>query len=163
MVLLVFIEPFNFSFLSITGTGIDLGFLWYWMVCLGNEQRSFCSFWDCIQVLYFRLFCWLWWLLHFFWGFLPTIVDIHPVQSIWFVWFLKCQCSSCHLLFDHFQFTLIHGANIPGSYAILLFTASDLASITSHIHNWLLFLLWLHPFILSEVNSPLISSSILGT
>ena len=26
---------------------------------------------------------------------------------------------SCHLLFDHFPFTLIHGPNIPGSYAIL--------------------------------------------
>ena len=70
---------------------------------------------------------------------------------------------SCHLLFDHFQFALIHRPNIPGSYAVLLFTASDLASITSHIHNWLLFLLWLHPFILSGVISPLISSSILGT
>ena len=44
----------------------------------------------------------------------------------------------------------------------LLFTASDLASITSHIHNWVLFLLWLHPFILSGIISPLISSSILG-
>ena len=43
-----------------------LGLLWYWMVCLGNEQRSFCRFWDCIQVLHFRLFCWPWWLLHFF-------------------------------------------------------------------------------------------------
>ena len=39
----------------------------------------------------------------------------------------------------------------------------DLASVTSHIHNWVLFLLWLHPFILSGVISPLISSSILGT
>ena len=38
----------------------------------------------------------------------------------------------------------------------------DLASITRHIHNWVLFLLWLHPFILSGVNSPLISSSTLG-
>ena len=38
---------------------------WYWMICPGNEQRSFCCFWDCIQVLYFRLFCWPWWLLHF--------------------------------------------------------------------------------------------------
>ena len=47
--------------------------------------------------------------------------------------------------------------------AILLFTASDLASISSHIHNWALFLLWLHPFILPGVISPLISSSILGT
>ena len=70
---------------------------------------------------------------------------------------------SCHLLFDHFQFALIHGPDIPGSYTILLFTASDLASITSHSHNWVLFLLWLHPFILSGVISPLISSSILGT
>ena len=43
--------------------GHRLGLLWYWMVCLGNEQRSFCCFWDCIH---FRLFCWLWWLLHFF-------------------------------------------------------------------------------------------------
>ena len=30
--------------------GHRLGLLWYWMVCLGNEQRSFCHFWDCIQV-----------------------------------------------------------------------------------------------------------------
>ena len=64
---------------------------------------------------------------------------------------------------DHFQFALIHGPNIPGSYAILLFIASDLASTTSHIHSWVLFLLWLCPFILSGVISPLISSSILGT
>ena len=46
--------------------GHRLGLLWYWMVCLGNEQRSFCRFWDSIQVLHIRLFCWLWWLLHFF-------------------------------------------------------------------------------------------------
>ena len=45
----------------------------------------------------------------------------------------------------------------------MLFTASYLASITSHIHNWVLFLLWLHLFILSGAISPLISSSILGT
>ena len=70
---------------------------------------------------------------------------------------------SCHLLFDHFQFALIDGPNASGSYAILLFTASDLASITSPIHNWVLFLLWLHPFILSGVISPLISRSIMGT
>ena len=35
------------------------------MVCLGNEQRSFCHFWDCTQVLHFGLFCSPWWLLHF--------------------------------------------------------------------------------------------------
>ena len=38
--------------------GHRLGLPWYWMVCPGNEQRSFCHFWDCIQVLHFRLFCW---------------------------------------------------------------------------------------------------------
>ena len=31
------------------------GLPWCWMVCLGNEQRSFCHFWDCIQVLHFGL------------------------------------------------------------------------------------------------------------
>ena len=61
-----------------------------------------------------------------------------------------------------FKFALIHGPNISGFYAILLFTASDLASIASHIHKWVLLLLWLHPFILSGVISPLIFSSILG-
>ena len=55
------------------------------------------------------------------------------------------------------EFTLIHGPNIPDSYAILFFTASDFASITSHIHNWVLFLLWLSLFILSWAISPLIS------
>ena len=140
------------------------------MVCLGNEQRSFCHFWDCIQVLHFKLFCWPWWLLHFFEGFLPSVVDI---MVIWIKFTRSSPFSSliprmltfnsCHLLFDHFQFALIHGPDISGSYAILLFTTLDLASVTSHIHNWVLFLLWLHPFILSGVICPLISSSLLGS
>ena len=45
----------------------------------------------------------------------------------------------------------------------MLFTASDLASITSHLNSWVLFLLWFYPFILSGVISPLICSSILVT
>ena len=49
------------------------------------------------------------------------------------------------------------------AYAILLFTASDFTSITSHIHNWALFSLWLRLFNLSGVISPQISHSILGT
>ena len=65
--------------------------------------------------------------------------------------------------FDHFQFALIHGPNIPGSYAILPFTASDFTSITNHIHNWVLLLLWFCLVILSGVSSPLISHSLLGT
>ena len=70
---------------------------------------------------------------------------------------------SCRLLFDHFPFALIHGPNIPVSCAIVLFTASEFTSITSHIHSWVLFLLWLRLFLLSGVISTLISSSILGT
>ena len=31
----------------------------------------------------------------------------------------------CYLLFDHFQFMLIHELNIPGSYAIFFFIALD--------------------------------------
>ena len=46
--------------------GHRLGLPWYWMLCLGNEQRSFCHFWDCTQVVHFRFSCWLWGLLHFF-------------------------------------------------------------------------------------------------
>ena len=46
---------------------------------------------------------------------------------------------------------------------MLLFIASYCTSITSHIHNWVLFLLCHHLFILSVVIFPLISSSILGT
>ena len=74
---------------------------------------------------------------------------------------LLSQISWPHLLLDHVQFTLIHGPNIPGSYAILFFIASDF--ITRQIHNWVLFLLWLPLFILSGVISPLFSKSILGT
>ena len=54
------------QFLQRYSLGHRLGLPWYWMVCLGNEQRSFCHFWDCIQVLHFGLFCWPWWPLHFF-------------------------------------------------------------------------------------------------
>ena len=49
--------------------------------------------------------------------------------------------------------SLLHGPNIPGSYAIFFFTASNFTSFTSHIHNWVLFLLWLCFFILSGVFS----------
>ena len=44
--------------------------------------------------------------------------------------------KSFHLLFSHVQFSLIHGPNIPGSYAILFFTVQDFTFTTSHIHNW---------------------------
>ena len=74
---------------------------------------------------------------------------------------------SCFLTCSHLYY--VHCGNfekyrqVENTYVILLFIASDLASTTSHIHNWVLFLLWLRPFILSGVISPLISCSILGT
>ena len=56
----------QFQLLQHYWLGHRLGLPWYWIVCLGNEQRSFCYFWNCNQVLYFGLFCWLWGLLCFF-------------------------------------------------------------------------------------------------
>ena len=47
--------------------GHRFGLLWYWM---------FACFWDCIQVLYFGLFCWLWWYSISSKVFLHTVVDI---------------------------------------------------------------------------------------
>ena len=129
---------------------------------------SFCRFQDCTQVLHFGLSCWLQSLLCFF--FLLTVVDVMIIlnefshSSPFLVqWFLKCRYSPLTSSVWLLQFTLIHGPNILGSYVILFFTASDFTSITSHIHNWALFLLWLHLFILSGAISPLFSSSILGT
>ena len=84
-------------------------------------------------------------------------------QSSLICWFLECQNSLLPSPVWPLPICLIHGPIIPGSYAILLFIALDLASVTSHIHNWVLFLLCLCLFILSGVISPLISSSILGT
>ena len=128
------------------------------MVFLGNKQRSFCRLWDCIQVLDLDSFV-------DYDGYsisskelLPKVVEI---MVIWvnFTHFspltTNVDVHSCHLLFHHLQFALIYGPNIPGYCAILLFTSLDFTSITSHIHDWVLFLLWLHLFILT--------SSILGT
>ena len=53
-----------------------------------------------------------------------------------------------------FQFVVIHhGLNIPGSYAILFFTAFNFTFTTRHIHNWMSFLLWPNCFILSGATS----------
>ena len=73
---------------------------------------------------------------------------------------------SCHFLLDHIQFTLIHGPDIWGSYAILFFTSSDFTFTTRHCHYWALFLIWPSGFILSGVinNWPLFfPSSLLDT
>ena len=75
-------------------------------------------------------------------GFLPTVVDIMVVclkfshsspfsslisKMLMFTLAISCLTTS--------KFALIHGPNIPGSYAVLFFTASVFVSITSHIHK----------------------------
>ena len=76
--------------------GHTLELLWYWMVCLGNEQRSFCSiilrlhpstaFWTLVDYDDYSISSK---------EFLPTVVDIMVIsfQSILVHWFLKCRCS----------------------------------------------------------------------
>ena len=103
-------------------------------------------------------------------GFLPTVVDImvtwiklthsHPFQ---FTDSWNVHVHPSHLLFDHFQFTLTHGPNIPDSNAILFFTASAFTFSTRHIHSWASFLLWLSLFIPSGAISLLFSSCVWNT
>ena len=57
-------------------SGHRLGLLWYWMVCLGNEQRSLCHFWDCFQVLHSDSFVYYDGYSISSEGFLPAVVDI---------------------------------------------------------------------------------------
>ena len=99
-------------------------------------------------------------------GSLPTVVDM---KVIWikfthsgpfqFTDSYDVNVHSCHLLFDHFQFTLIHGPDIPDSSVKQFFPAPGFPSVTSHIHNHNrpLFLLWLCLLIVSGVVSPLTS------
>ena len=140
------------------------------IVCLENKPRSFCSFETAPK----------YWILDAFVGdegcsipskrFLPTVV---AVSFIWlkfahshpylFADFKNVDVHSCHLQLEHIQFTLIHGPNIPCSYAVLFFTASDLTLPTRHIHNWRLFLLWPSLFIFSWPISLCFPRSILDT
>ena len=51
------------------------------MICLENKQRSFCLFWDCIQVLHFGLLLTEGYSISSK-GFLPTVVDITKVRLV---------------------------------------------------------------------------------
>ena len=56
--------------------GHRLGLLWYWMVCLRNEQRSFCHFWDASKYCFSDSFVDYDGYSISSKGFLPTIVEI---------------------------------------------------------------------------------------
>ena len=63
----------------------------------------------------------------------------HP---LYFTASYNTNILSFYLLLEHIQFTLTHGPNIPGSYAILFSIALNFTFTTRHIHNWASFLLW---------------------
>ena len=66
----------QFQLLQHYWLGHRLGSVWYWTVCLGNEQRSFCHFWDYIQVPHFDSFVDYDGFSISSKGFLPIVVDI---------------------------------------------------------------------------------------
>ena len=104
-------------------------------------------------------------------GFLPMVIWIKFTHSGPFLFTdsENVDVHSSHFLFDHFQFTLIHGPNIPVSYAVLflqhrtLLSPSDTSTSGHCIHTWVLIPLWLSLFLPSGTLSLLFSSSILST
>ena len=63
-------------------------------------------------------------------GFLPTVVNIRsfvlnsPIPVHFSSLIPKMWMFTLAISFDHLQFALIHGPNIPGSHAISFFTAA---------------------------------------
>ena len=75
---------------------------------------------------------------------------IHPLQWILIHWILKVWCSHVSSSVWPLQFTFLHRPSILGSYEISFITASNCTFIHSHIHNYVLFFLWLHLFFFSD-------------
>ena len=78
-------------------------------------------------------------------------------QSILAHWFLKCQCPLFPSSVWALPICLDSWTQHSRFLWNIILTASNFTSVTSHIHTWVLFSLWLHFFILSGVISPLIS------
>ena len=142
------------------------------MVCLGNELRSICCFWDCTQLLHFRFFCWLWGLLHFSQGILAyssrykwsselnSPIPVHfsslILKMLMFILPISCLTTSNLLWFMYLMF------QITMQYCSLqhwtLLSPPNISTTGCCFHFGSLRL-----FILSGVTSLLFSSSILGT
>ena len=141
------------------------------MTCLENETRSFCQFWCCNQVLYFRFI----FVVVDYESYSISSLGVLPTVLIWikFTHSHPFQFADSwdvnvhyHLSLDHIQFSLIHGPNIPVSCIILFFVALDFTLITRHIHNWASYLFCPSCFIHSGASgsSPLLfPSSMLDT
>ena len=135
---------------------------WYWIVCLGNEQRSSCHFEIAPK------YCISDYFIDYDGnsisskGFVPTVVDI---MVIWINSPILLHFSSLIPKMSVFTLAIscLTTSNLPWFTDLLLFIAPHFTCISSHIHNWALFLIWLQLFILSGVISPFFSNSILGT
>ena len=81
-----------------------------------------------------------------------------PDAVILVFWMLSFKANFFTFLFHFHQepWFMDLTFQVPTQYCF--FTASDFTSITSYIHSWALFLLWIRLFIPSGVISPLISS-----
>ena len=127
------------------------------MVHLGNEPRSFCHFWDCTQVLHFRLFVDYDSYSISSKAFYPTVVDI---MVLWIKFTILIHFSS--LIPNMLMFTLaiscLTTSNLPWFTNLTLqvpmwysffFNSFRFAFTTRNIHSWVSFLFWPNLFILS--------------
>ena len=124
-------RPIRIQLLQHYRLGHRLGLLWGWMVCLRNKPRSFCYFWGCNQVLHFRAIVDYEGYSIPSKGFLPTRVDKMVIwnspilvhfsslipRMLMFTLLISCLTTS--------NLSWFTGPNIPGSYAMLFFTALD--------------------------------------
>ena len=137
------------QFLQHYWSGHRLALLWYWMAWLENRVHS--VIFEITPKYCVSDSCWPRGLLHSSKRFLPIVwwsSELNPpilvhVSSV----ILKCQCSLLPFIVWPLLIYLIHGYNIPGSYAILFFGALDFTFTTRHIHNGVSFLLWPSHFI----------------
>ena len=141
-----FRRTIQFQFLQHYWLGHRLELLWYWMVCLGNHRDHSVIFEITSKYCILDSFLTLRPTpLHFFQGILAHSDRYNGLLSYFTIpvhfssLIPKMSMFSCHPILDDVQFTLIHGPNIPGSYAVLFFTASDFTVTTRYIHNCGLF------------------------
>ena len=140
------------------------------MICLRNELKSFSYFWDCTQVLHFRLLLSEGYFIS--WGFFPTVVNLMSTElnspipihfSSLIPKMLMFTLAICCLATSNLPWFMDLTFQIPMHmvlYSIGLY-------FYRRIHIWASFALWPSLFILSGailvIASPLFPISILDT